>query len=69
MLKIEQEQTAEGYTICRPVGELDAFTVGDFRQALGELASQLRLIIDMSGVPFVDSAGLGALMVVSGAHG
>jgi anti-sigma B factor antagonist len=68
MLKIEQEQTAEGYTICRPVGELDAFTVGDFRQALGELASQLRLIIDMSGVPFVDSAGLGALMVVSGAH-
>ena len=62
MLTIEQEQTAEGYTICRPIGELDAFTVSQFRQALAELASKPRLIIDMSGVPFVDSAGLGALI-------
>ena len=59
MLTIEQEQTAEGFTICRPIGELDAFTVSQFRQALAELASKPRLIIDMSGVPFVDSAGLG----------
>ena len=62
MLNIEQEQTADGFTICRPVGELDAFTVSQFRQALAEIASQPRLIIDMSGVPFVDSAGLGALI-------
>jgi anti-sigma B factor antagonist len=62
VLTIEQEQTAEGYTICRPIGELDAFTVSQFRQALAELASKPRLIIDMSGVPFVDSAGLGALI-------
>lgn len=62
MLKIELEQTAEAYTICRPVGELDAFTVGQFRQALADLAPKLRTIIDMSGVPFVDSAGLGALI-------
>lgn len=62
MLKIEQEHTDDGYTICRPVGELDAFTVSQFRQALAELASGPRLVIDMSGVPFVDSAGLGALI-------
>lgn len=62
MLRIEQEQTDDGFTICRPIGELDAFTVSQFRQALAELASQARLIIDMSGVPFVDSAGLGALI-------
>jgi anti-sigma B factor antagonist len=62
VLTIEQEQTAEGYTICRPIGELDAFTVSQFRQSLAELASKPRLIIDMSGVPFVDSAGLGALI-------
>jgi len=62
VLNIEQEQTADGFTICRPVGELDAFTVSQFRQALAEIASQPRLIIDMSGVPFVDSAGLGALI-------
>jgi anti-sigma B factor antagonist len=62
VLTIEQEQTDDGYTICRPVGELDAFTVSQFRQALAELASMPRLVIDMSAVPFVDSAGLGALI-------
>ena len=61
MLDIQTDQ-ADGYTICRPVGELDAFTVSQFRSALAELASNPRLLIDMSGVPFVDSAGLGALI-------
>ena len=61
MLDIQTEQ-ADGYTICRPVGELVAFTVSQFRQALAEMASNPRLLIDMSGVPFVDSAGLGALI-------
>ena len=62
MLTIHQEETPEGYTVCRPVGELDAFTVSQFRQALADMASSQRLLIDMSGVPFVDSAGLGALI-------
>ncbi|HWG74107.1 MAG TPA: STAS domain-containing protein [Acidimicrobiales bacterium] len=63
MLDIQRDQTPEGNaTICRPVGELDAFTVSQFRQALAEMASSPRLIIDMSDVPFVDSAGLGALI-------
>ena len=61
MLDIQLDE-AESYTICRPVGELDAFTVSQFRQALAELASTPRLLIDMSSVPFVDSAGLGALI-------
>lgn len=62
MLNINQEETADGFVICRPVGELDAFTVSQFRQALADLASSQRLVIDMSGIPFVDSAGLGALI-------
>ncbi len=61
MLDIQLEN-ADGYVICRPVGELDAFTVSQFRQALAELATNPRILIDMSGVPFVDSAGLGALI-------
>src|ERR687894_1522240 len=61
VLHIELEKR-EDYTICRPVGELDAYTVGQFREALGELASKPKLLIDMSEVPFVDSAGLGALI-------
>lgn len=62
VLEIQTDQTPAGHTILRPVGELDAFTVTDFRQALADAASSERLIIDMSGVPFVDSAGLGALI-------
>jgi anti-sigma B factor antagonist len=62
LLDIQQDQTPEGFVICRPVGELDAFTVSQFRQALAEMAASPRLIIDMSAVPFVDSAGLGALI-------
>ena len=61
MLDIQLEN-GDGFVICRPVGELDAFTVSQFRQSLAELASNPRILIDMSGVPFVDSAGLGALI-------
>ena len=61
MLEIQVEE-ADAYTVCRPVGELDAYTVSSFRDALGRLASSPKLLIDMSQVPFVDSAGLGALI-------
>ncbi|HZD64868.1 MAG TPA: STAS domain-containing protein [Acidimicrobiales bacterium] len=61
MLDIEVE-AVDSHTVCRPVGELDAYTVGQFRQALADLAATPRLVIDLAGVPFVDSAGLGALI-------
>jgi anti-sigma B factor antagonist len=61
VLQIEVE-AADAVTVCRPVGELDAYTVGQFREALADLASTPRLLIDLSQVPFMDSAGLGALI-------
>lgn len=61
MLQVQVHE-GEGYTVCRPVGELDAYTVGQFREALAELSARPKLLIDMSEVPFVDSAGLGALI-------
>ena len=61
MLEIHVEETGT-YTLCRPVGELDAYTVGQFRESLVELATKPRLLIDLSEVPFMDSAGLGALI-------
>ena len=61
MLEIQVEQSID-YTVCRPVGELDAYTVGQFRESLAELAGVTRLLIDLSSVPFMDSAGLGALI-------
>ncbi len=61
MLEIQVEQS-DSYTVCRPIGELDAYTVNEFREALGGVASSARLLIDLSSVPFMDSAGLGALI-------
>lgn len=61
MLDIHVEETDE-YTLCRPSGELDAYTVGAFREALSKLAGHSNLLIDLSDVPFMDSAGLGALI-------
>src|SRR5207253_6205931 len=61
LLDIQVEE-ADSYTVCRPVGELDAYNVSQFREALGKLTSRPKLLIDMSAVPFVDSAGLGALI-------
>lgn len=61
MLEISVHETDE-YLVCRPVGELDAFTVGQFRESLAELTAARRLLVDLSGVPFLDSAGLGALI-------
>ena len=48
--------------LCRPVGELDAYTVAQFREALTELAEESFVLVDLSDVPFMDSAGLGALI-------
>ncbi len=62
MLTIHREVTEEGCVVCRPVGDLESFTVTQFREALAELADGGCLVIDLSGVPFVDSAGLGALI-------
>jgi len=62
VLRVYQERTPEGDAVCRPVGELESYTVSQFRQALSELASPGLLVIDLSGVAFIDSAGLGALI-------
>ena len=50
------------YAALRPTGELDAYTVAQFREALAEHSDEPRLIVDLCGVPFMDSAGLGALI-------
>ncbi len=61
VLEIHVEDTG-AYTLCRPVGELDAYTVGQFREALADISTLPRVLIDLSEVPFMDSAGLGALI-------
>ena len=43
-------------------GELDSFAVCDLRAGITEVLGRPATLIDIRGVPFVDSAGLGALM-------
>lgn len=63
MLEIESfRNDLESYHLLRPKGELDAYTVAHFREALADHAASGRLVVDLCGVPFIDSAGLGALI-------
>ena len=55
---------AGDYTVLTPDGDLDVYTVGSLRDALGRLieAEDPRVVVDLDNVPFMDSSGLGALM-------
>jgi anti-sigma B factor antagonist len=48
--------------VCRLEGELDASRAAQVRDLMAMLCSQRRLVLDLSDVPFIDSAGLGALI-------
>ena len=63
--KIEIEVTQEGeYRVLKPSGDLDVYTVGSLRDAIAEILdnSDPKVVVDLDGVPFMDSSGLGALM-------
>jgi anti-sigma B factor antagonist len=62
VLEIQLDRSNDSYVVCRPAGEVDASTVCKFRETLAELAHSSLVLIDMSGVSFIDSAGLGALI-------
>jgi anti-sigma B factor antagonist len=54
----------DGYRILKPSGDLDVYTVGSLRDAIGQMIDEEtpRVVVDLDGVPFMDSSGLGALM-------
>ena len=63
--KVEIQVVDEGdYRVLRPQGDLDVYTVGSLRDALGRMIAEKtpKVVVDLDGVPFMDSSGLGALM-------
>ena len=56
------ERLDDGVMVLALSGELDVYSVARLRTALSELPPGLDVVLDLSGVPFVDSAGLGALI-------
>lgn len=63
--KIEIDVRSGGdYQVLRPEGDLDVYTVGSLRDAIGTMIDDgtPHVVVDLDGVPFMDSSGLGALM-------
>ena len=59
-----QVDQLDGCAIVRAGGEIDTRTVHGFHEAVTEAAGLAsRVVIDLAGVTFVDSSGLGALIV------
>jgi anti-sigma B factor antagonist len=48
--------------VCALEGELDSFTAASLHGILARVGATERLVVDMSGVKFVDSAGISALV-------
>lgn len=55
---------SDGATVVVVSGELDVFTAPDFETALQELisAGDSSLVLDLTGVDFLDSTGLGVMV-------
>jgi anti-sigma B factor antagonist len=55
---------SDNYRVLKPEGDLDVYTVGSLRDAIGRMIEEgtPRVVVDLDGVPFMDSSGLGALM-------
>ena len=52
----------EAAVVCHVAGDLDHASIGEFREAVAHLGRKRRVIFELSAVPFVDAAGLGALI-------
>jgi anti-anti-sigma factor len=52
--------------VCRPVGELDAYSVGQFRQVISEVSrSGVALKIDLMLLTFIDLTGARAIQTAA----
>ncbi len=54
----------EDYAVVAVTGELDVYTAPALEEALGDLvdAGSVRVVVDLTGVSFMDSTGLGLLI-------
>lgn len=60
-MSVTFEQTDAG-VVCYLTGNLEHLTVVEFRESVAHLGAAKQVIFELSAVPFVDSAGLGALI-------
>ena len=63
-LEVQTRQTDTGITVVAPSGRLDVAGAPTLKAAIGDAVKNgpHRLVIDMEGVSFVDSTGLGSVI-------
>jgi anti-sigma B factor antagonist len=63
-LEIDSELLSERRVVLALKGRLDALTALELKEEMAERvdAGQVELVVDLSGVPFIDSSGLAALV-------
>jgi anti-anti-sigma factor len=63
-LEVQTRQADNGVTVVAPTGRLDVAGAPALKDAIGEALKngQPRVVIDMEGVSFVDSTGLGSVI-------
>jgi anti-sigma B factor antagonist len=67
-LDVQSRQTERGVTVIAPTGRLDVAGAPALKDAVSEAVNEAvknglpRLVIDMEGVSFVDSSGLGSVV-------
>lgn len=61
MLEVDERLNEDTLTL-QVRGELDAGTAAQLREALRRVSAGQDVVVDLRGVPFMDSAGLGALV-------
>ena len=60
-LVVEWEE-AEASVVFYVLGDLDELTSGEFRKAVAQLPVKKRVVFELSAVPYVDSAGVAAIL-------
>lgn len=63
-MEIVFDAQSSGTVVARPVGRLDLLSAAETKARLSETAAggNRRIVIDLAGVSFIDSTGLGALI-------
>jgi len=63
-LEVEMRQVENGITVVAPTGRLDVAGAPALKEAISEVVKTgpPRIVIDMGGVSFVDSTGLGSVI-------
>lgn len=65
-LEVQTRQTEGGVTVVAPTGRLDVAGAPALKEAMSQVGSNgpAKVVIDMEGVSFVDSTGLGSVISV-----